>query len=291
MQKKETLFDLLFWDDEIDEQYSPLGIALLLSLVLHLLFATVIKVTPATPKEAPASPPAYVSFEFENEGVVKISSRSVESQQIPFFGFQEEIFDPERALPPFKTSVLKVASQLFEEPTEVLLAQLIEVESPGLESPIYPLNLELDGSLSSLRLISDGSYLFQQDCRECITLAPILCKTPHTITALVTVNVLDGRIAKYKIMENQVERGVADKRLQQVAELVLQHLQFESLNPTTLPCVDSPIEATVEGTICMKFSCSGDIAKLLLRPEYNPKQSSLEGKTQVKESTAKESVM
>lgn len=252
MKQKETLFDLLFRDDTTEEQYSPLGIALLISLVIHLIFATVIKVKTTSPHEASPSSPAFVSCETEADGELKVTITNQSGINPLRFGFQEMLFDAEMPLPPLSTDLITSLAAIYPNSPEVNLAKLIDAPCELPPLPAYPLLLELDQTLQAVGLRDDGTSLFGQESRECTTLSPLLCSSPTSVKVAVTVSGTTGVISKYRIIEDK-----GDRRLLQIAELLLSHIR---LNPCSKELLD--------GTIVMKFSCSGDIVRLLLKEEY-----------------------
>lgn len=137
-----------------------------------------------------------------------------------------------------------------------LLNKPVDTEDEILEPPtklawtprMYPLQLKLSAQLKALELTDDGSSLFREKGPYDSIGRFALAANHLPIEYKVRINGVTGRIESAE--KDQV---LLDKRLQSVADQIINHIQFKPFS-----------EKCLAGRITLIFCCTGDEIKSLM---------------------------
>lgn len=110
---------------------------------------------------------------------------------------------------------------------------------------VYPLKISLHEGLRSLRLTDDGSRIFRKVTSDSIFITPSFSETHPTVEFSLEVSAKTGEVTKETCL-----RELFDKRLQVVAQQVINDIRFEP--------IETSKEPTISGVMALHFSGTYD---------------------------------
>ena len=119
---------------------------------------------------------------------------------------------------------------------------------------IYPLKLSLHEGLRSLRLADDGSRLFRKVTSDSIFITPSFSETHPTVEFSLKVSAKTGEVTKATCL-----RELFDKRLQTIAQQIINAIHFEPIT--------NPTDPTISGVVALHFSGTYDSISPFLEEE------------------------
>ena len=229
--------------------------ALLWSLSFHLGLLLIFSVSSFFLPSAPLSQQIDIQLDFSSP--ISLTSLEVNTNEHPC----EMLLETYCLRSNHLTDSTLLACTTGSETTPLIRSytapQLPWEAGDGLLKPppkAYPMKITLQKGLQSLILTQDASDLFKTLTDDMSSYIPIFPDSLPRLSFQVTINRKEGRVIKI-----DSEREFTDKRLQRLAEKVLQEIRFQ---PT-----EGASEECVRGEIMLQFASAFDsMSQQLIHP-------------------------
>lgn len=155
---------------------------------------------------------------------------------------------------------------LIKSSTEQPLPWIIGQELSHTSSNVYPLKITLLHGLGNMHLIEDARSLFITASKDTMLHIPLFAESLPQVVFFLSVDTSTG-----KIIESKCEKVLTDKRLQQLAKMILEALRFA-------PNEDKG-SLVVQGELRIQFCGTFDIIAPLLKKQIHklPENGTREG--------------